>query len=84
MTGYMFRSKLGAVVFVGLILFSVYRMVGTESDGGELVDAVETIEAGRQSGPPRQQSASAYETGGELTFEEWAREPEPTAGKPLR
>jgi len=32
----MLRSKIGAAVFLGLILFSVHRRVGTDSDAGEL------------------------------------------------
>ena len=39
MHGYMFRSKLGALVFVAFILLAVFRMVGTEEDGGQLAAA---------------------------------------------
>lgn len=58
----MFRSRLGALVFLGSILFAVYRMVGTEDQAGELALAGERIAAQRelvgsqQADPSRRQS----------------------------
>ncbi|MDE1468549.1 hypothetical protein [Aurantiacibacter sp. D1-12] len=72
MRGYMFKSRIGALVFVGGILFAVFRMVGTEENAGDLLTATGQLEekraAARGQGAPepaQNQSANApAETGG--------------------
>ncbi|WP_340588598.1 hypothetical protein [Erythrobacter alti] len=41
----MFRSKVGALVFLGFIMLAVFRVVGTEDNGGELATASDRITA---------------------------------------
>lgn len=49
MRGYMFRNRLGALIFVAGILFAVFRMVGTEESAGELVTAANKLQDQRAS-----------------------------------
>ncbi|GEM_PF-3746568 len=49
MNGYMFRSKLGALIFMGFILFAVFRVIGTEENGGQLATAADEITAQQQA-----------------------------------
>ncbi len=74
MRGYMFRSKLGALVFIGSVLFAVFRLVGTEDQAGEIALAGERI-AKQREGLEAQGSGSAQqpETGKRTIWQ-------PTAG----
>lgn len=60
MQGYMFRSRLGALIFMGFILLAVFRVIGTEDNSGDLALASEQIEAQSQS-QPQSHPAGSYD-----------------------
>lgn len=66
MHGYMFRSRLGALIFTAFILLAVYRMVGTEDDAGQLAEAARALRPDSIGEAPRPQAtvAGSFADGG--------------------
>lgn len=49
MYGFIFKNKLGALAFVGMTLYGVATLVGSEEDDGLLQQGVESIQSERTS-----------------------------------
>ena len=83
----MFRSKLGALIFMGFILLAVFRVVGTESNGGDIANAskqfgtapesVATGQTAPEPAPQQVQSSAIYESK-DLQADGWGDEVLPT------
>lgn len=75
----MFRSKLGALVFMGFILFAVFRVIGTEDNGGELATAGDRIAAQREAFQGQQHNNAGWDAE-TLRQDGWGDEVAPPEG----
>ncbi len=65
----MFRNRWFALLFVGLTLAGVTRLIGTQDDGGALDDATKELIAQKQAADAFVQDQPSQATGDDVTVE---------------